>query len=614
MPTNAKLAQDTIVWYDCTTTSEKVGKAFKNSIFTYTTCVNGWYQIGEHLWIYENDIKGNIILQSTEEEATKDEDSIQYDFKLKHKFSLRIFNAGTTTTVKDVKTAPNGIPYEQNDIDYLTKNGYTEADAIKELSKADKYTKTKTEELKDILYKAYSNATGAISSSDLDGLRVRDADGIFGMPYQFSPVVDRRIDGSMQLSSFGRKYADKIVARMPLLIMTPGSPQFLEGYKKQEKENALEALLGSGSKDTDINNLVDKPGKYYGLSVDWKQYFQYVNPMCRATAIYMGVGDQVYGEQQSALSGYDWSQNSNKAIHAMWNYKGGVAFYVNSEAQISEGFASSASQSQLAEKINGISDLGREMQFLLGTASNLDPTNIASSLMSDKAKGKAQDPTGGLLKGTLLSGPSLIRGITNSMKTVIAGGKLIFPEIWADSTFSRDYSIDLKLVSPDNDNLSIYLNIIVPLIHLLCFAMPKSTGPNGYISPFLVRCGYKGFFNIDMGLITSMALTKGAEGAWNANGVPTIVDVNFTIKELYNTMSMCTNEAGTYKITQNTALMDYLGNMCGININEPDITRSVAQYWSFYGINRAEDYIRRNTTDTLDQWVTNKYLSLFDLH
>ena len=39
--------------------------------------MNGWYQIGEHLWIYENDIKGNIILQSTEEEATKDEDSIE---------------------------------------------------------------------------------------------------------------------------------------------------------------------------------------------------------------------------------------------------------------------------------------------------------------------------------------------------------------------------------------------------------------------------------------------------------------------------------------------------------------------------------------------------------
>ena len=596
------------VWYDCTTTSDKVGKAPKNSIYEFKNYLNGWYQIGEHLWVYRYDLQGNTVASETEEAANGI--AIQYDTTKLKEFKLDLFAASSTT--QNANIAPNGTQYAENDIAYLVNQGYSREAAIAQLSTSDKYTKTTTQEVRDILYKAYTNVTGAVDPSSFNGLRVRDADGIFGMPYQFAPHVDRRVDGSMQLGAFGRKFADKIVARMPLLIMVPGSPQFLEGYTKTEKEGALESLLGSVSGNSDIENLVNKPGKYYGLSVDWKQYFQYVNPMCRVAALYMGVGGNVYGEQQSALKDYDWSKNSNKAIHAMWNYKGGAAFYVNSESQISEGFSSSSSQSQLAEKINGISDLGREMQFLLGTASNLDPTNIASSLMSDKAKGVAQTPQG--MASKLLEGPSLIRGITNAMGTVIAGGKLIFPEIWADSQYSRDYSIDIKLTSPDCDPLSIYLNIIVPLIHLVAFAIPKSTGPNGYISPFLVRGSYKGFLNVDMGLITSMAITKGGEGAWSASGVPTTVDVNFTLKELYNTMSMCTNEAGTYKITQNTALMDYLGNMCGININEPDITRSIAQYWLLYGPSRAEDYIKRNTSEALDQWVTNKYLNLFDVH
>ena len=34
--------------------------------------------------------------------------------------------------------------------------------------------------------------------------------------------------------------------------------------------------------------------------------------------------------------------------------------------------------------------------------------------------------------------------------------------------------------------------------------------PNGYVNPFLVRACYKGFFNIDTGIITDMSVTKGA--------------------------------------------------------------------------------------------------------
>ena len=40
--------------------------------------------------------------------------------------------------------APNGKPYEENDINYLISKGYTKADAIDTLSKDPKYAKTTT--------------------------------------------------------------------------------------------------------------------------------------------------------------------------------------------------------------------------------------------------------------------------------------------------------------------------------------------------------------------------------------------------------------------------------------------------------------------------------------
>src|SRR5699024_3077837 len=99
--------------------------------------------------------------------------------------------------------------------------------------------------------------------------------------------------------------------------------------------------------------------------------------------------------------------------------------------------------------------------------------------------------------------------------------------------FSRSYDVSIKLRSPDMDNFSIYCNVIVPFIHLLCLTLPRqiSGNPNGFYSPFIVRALYKGFFNVDMGIISSMSVTKGDTGLWNADGIPCSIDVNLTITD-----------------------------------------------------------------------------------
>ena len=66
----------------------------------------------------------------------------------------------------------------------------------------------------------------------------------------------------------------------------------------------------------------------------------------------------------------------------------------------------------------------------------------------------------------------------------------------------------MKLVSPSGDKLSIFLNILVPIYHLLGFCLPREATDQAYFSPFLIRAYYKGLFNVDMAIMPSLSVTK----------------------------------------------------------------------------------------------------------
>ena len=203
------------------------------------------------------------------------------------------------------------------------------------------------------------------------------------------------------------------------------------------------------------------------------------------------------------------------------------------------------------------------------------------------------------------------------MASIAAGGSMMFPELWSSSSMGRSYQIDIKLRSPDGDSLSVYLNVLVPLYHLLCLAAPQMMKDNYniYYSPFLVKAYCKSMFNIDMGIITSMDISKGKEGDWNANGLPTSIDVSITIKDLYDVFSLTPYEdkidltnplldllgkgdgSGAKRIVRNTSMMDYLCNNAGLNLNQNEVTRQATIY----------KMLRINT---ITNWPNNKWLQL----
>lgn len=435
--------------------------------------------------------------------------------------------------------------------------------------------------------------------------------GIFGMPYQFMPSADPRLSTK---SDIGRKYAKEIVSSMPLLLMTAGKPVFMPGYSTDDQKSILEGFMKAATgQESNIKDIIfsERFGKYYSLEYAYKEYFEYVDPMCRVAARMMNLQDKVVDGEK--LESKRWAEAVNSKFEKLFSvYHGCTAWYCDSETNISDNFSNGTTESMLGSKINSVSDYGRELQFLLGTVKS--GTGVAFDKFTNQEElTKNMENVNDFISKTL--GDNSVSGIfgsiTNAAQTVVAGGKLVFPEMWSESSFSRSYNVNLKLVSPDGDDLSVYLNIIVPMLHLLGFALPREAAKgHGYISPFLVRAFYKGLFNVDMGIITDLSFNKGREAAWTSSGIPTIVEVSFTIKDLYNDIYLTNMDSMKHNMMHNIILMDYISNLCGININEVDIYRAIDLFLIQNIKNRITDTWHMKIWKNLEQYVSNKWLSI----
>lgn len=552
-------------------------------------------------------------------------------------------------------------------------------------------------------YENYASSNSIQKGIDYSKLRF-----VFGIPYQYLPTTDCRVGNNYttSLEQTGYEFAEKIVSRMPLLYITPGNTSFMGGTT----ENYRTALIGSlGDRapgalsaedaltESSLETMLGEyNGKLYTIMPAYTEYFKYVNPLCRAGAIFLDISEKSFdsedGSGSDKFGNFNWGinegiayeiwedeedtedeevedgekdsdnkeQNDEKAdkdeksdedktdstdedkkedeeetepkkakfeedysefftssfsklsetisdFESRLYYGNAIAFYINSDSSFTDSFGNETTESSLST-INTLSDKAREIQFLLGT--------------SRQAVGEAFDKVDGTLSSIkdqinsivekVAGGNSIFTTIANSVKTIVSGGRMLFPQIWSNSSFSKSYNISIKLTTPNTDKISWWYNIYVPLCHLMALVLPRSEYVNSYTTPFLVKAFYKGMFNIDMGIITEMTFNKGKEGSWTKDGLPTVVDVTFSIQDLYSTMGMTSTESMFKgKTLQNVSEMDYIANLCGININEPDIFRMIRLWCAFNIENRVYDFIP-NLELGVEKYLHNRVLNVYN--
>ena len=463
----------------------------------------------------------------------------------------------------------------------------------------------------DALIDSYNNTNYNVEDSEF--VKIKNVAGVFGLPYQFLPNTDVRLDGNDKTENIGYEYAKKIIERIPLLFISPGKASFMTKYSKENKRNLLEYLINNMSDGSfgSLDDIITGEGKYYTFEYDRARYYRYVNPMCRIAARFLEIQDiTINGTKLDKMNWETFTQHGIKNIGDFGDF-GAIPFYVDTDTSVSESFSNSTTQSMLSSTVNSISDMGRELNFLLGYGASATGINILENNADIKSNVENVQDT----ISKLLGNGNFLSNLAGHLTTVASGGKLIFPEIWNDSSFSRSYNCEFKFVSPDPSKLSVYLNVLVPLFHLIGLVAPQSidNNPNGYVNPFLVRAIYKGFFNVDMGIITDMSVSKGAECQWTPEGIPTSITVNISIKDLYSAMSITgtTNDNFKYDTLNNTALMDYIANLCGINIYRPEIARIIDMWFVNNFSNRVEDFWQVDIWTGIQDRVQNLIMGIY---
>lgn len=236
-----------------------------------------------------------------------------------------------------------------------------------------------------------------------------------------------------------------------------------------------------------------------------------------------------------------------------------VQFVVDPQG-VTENYSNDLKESEITQVLSKANSIGSEVAFYTGA--NID-AGLVGPIMD--AAGKLTTSVVEALKSstTVVTGGfahNLISGALGALQ----GERIIFPKIYDKSQSNTSYSFKVNLASPYGDVYNYFINIVVPYLHLLALAAPREVSANASKTPFIVKAFIPGLCTCEMGMITSLRITKNPETQHiSANGFPLSVSIDFDISELYNHMAI-SSEYDPYTFMFNETLMDYLCNLSGI--------------------------------------------------
>lgn len=480
---------------------------------------------------------------------------------------------------------------------------------------------------------------------------------LFGMPYQFSELADPRYKGLSE--KIGRSYVDKILTQAPAIYIVPGEPVFLPGVEDTDevRMGIMSQLLNvqKGNLGNLFTGTTNSELRYYDFQEAYGEYMQYVNMMCRTTATFMGLGQRIPMGTGTSLQQYNWKNYGwdrekyggawRNEISYLWDttfdlatgffgkigsawsgnaitddvslggsgIRGGggqevynqnfVQFYVDPSSGSGTTFGNNTGPSSIKGMLDTASSSMKEWGFVTQTA-GLDTSGLEQ--IGESAVGALSDiaDSAGALGKTL-------NRILNVGKQVIKGDSIILPDIYQDSDFGQDYNINISLRSPYGNRFAVYMDVIVPLLHLIALVAPRQSSANSYGSPFLVKVYYPGVFNVNLGIVESLQISRPSnEDSWSVDDLPTEIDVTMRIKDLYSDFSMVpsTDPRG---FANNSSLIDYLSTIAGVNLTQPQLETKVNQ-WINRNISAITD-IPQNFGSIVGDYVGKKFLNIVSL-
>jgi hypothetical protein len=440
---------------------------------------------------------------------------------------------------------------------------------------------------------------------------------LFGMPYQFPESVDPRVPTVS--SDIGLKFAENIVLEAPILTLIPGKPIYLPGNNQNKKRNTAIAFIEAVSGDfkDSFQSLMDNNElsnlKIYDFAKDYATYIKYVNILCRTGASMLDITEHItvdgteYAFTRFSWDKYKWSNayinagNIKSKISSYFNGGNGdtfttsrriafddtsenysgenppsniesdewrtghfVQFYIDPDLSPSDDFSNATGASSLKSLFEQGESAMKDIAFMANSGGVQEISESVGDFTDQVSAGVSQILSGG---NSNLSG--MLGRIVNLSGDVVKGNNIVIPDIYQSSSYSKNYNVTIHLKSPYGTRFGYYMDIFVPMMHLLALSLPKMESPNSYSSPFLVKGGVNGMFNVNLGMITGITISK-ATDTLTVDGLPTEVDVSLSITDLYSDMSM-TPSSNPLQFMNNASLLEYLGTACGMSLTSPNL-------------------------------------------
>lgn len=271
--------------------------------------------------------------------------------------------------------------------------------------------------------------------------------------------------------------------------------------------------------------------------------------------------DFIDGNSVSDKVSKAWNKAMNTSLSDVVTDRVQSVMFMVEPAQFGESISNEVSPSFIEGALDAISNpIGSEVAFITGSKADIGLiggiTEFLGSGMESASLnlGKMVEPvTGGFMN-------NLFSGAVKSLK----GQKMIYPDIYRNSNSEMDYEFSVTLTTPYGDVYNYYMNIIVPLMHLIALAAPRMVTSNTVTSPFLVQAYVPGMCTCQMGIVRNMTITKNPNyKSVSVNGFPLTVRVTFHIKELYNALAISpAHDPASFLF--NETLNDYMANLAGL--------------------------------------------------
>ena len=481
---------------------------------------------------------------------------------------------------------------------------------------------------------------------------------LFGGPILMRDEIDPLISTTTASGgrySIGRTTAQTIATNPTIVSICPGKAVMLPLLNRIGKSGVLHAAIDAATSGSDIDSFIKSGAAntlknnrvFYRMGSAYNEYINYVNMIARLMAIYIGIGDEEvpyykvkfkhfdwanYFDRSGQSSGtpldhdvygnpihhadeviddsLSWNRDENEALSSgnndakdVFTYHGNdiddnvmgpnhyIHFYTTANTSYDESTSTSTRSSAIASQFEGtFSDTVKDIQFLFGSANN-------DGVLSDIS--------------ALFGSVGLPGGVDDFAKVAanyLKGGRIIFPDMVDDTTYNRGISLSMRFTAPAGDRMSIFLYCLLPLAHVMAFSYPKQVANNMYTYPFLVSCYCKGFFNCDMGVVTSVRIQRGGSDdlSWSADGLATDIEVSMEITPLHSEL-MISSARHPFLFLHNYGMQEYLGVICGTDMLKDNVRQQIDTVFTIFGNAFVRDKTK-NMLRALGDWTMNTKL------